>query len=405
MKVCHHQRRKTLANELRHKTRVPLVNTLATLGALLFSANAQADIAQDIEFTSEAIASYSEGGQREGPFLRLQAGVNAIWVNDDSIYWGLRSQFEFQREWFKESLSEGGDEFPVNEDPALYTAYGFFGNSRWGDLVAGRIVGAAAELTYTAPSALGGAYGVNFPFLIHADTLGFAPFSPTSAAAFYERSLKIGYYSPDRVGWRLGFSWAPKDNEPESTLPYKLDNQVEIALALKTTLLGLTTNMTFGLYTAEVSELPNGFLDRFFDDPIALSYGLNLNRGGITLGGSVVYSENFLGSRDVNFESWTAGATWRIGAFVIGTSAGEAVTLLERGNVNNAAQGDRRSQLKEVGVSWSACPGLGICPSDTGIVIGTGWVSVVRRDRSRVIATNDLEQDEDYGVLQVTITP
>jgi hypothetical protein len=343
--------------------------------------------------------AHSADAPLTGSFARAELS-GTINVLAGSVVWGGNASFEAQAERFDGEVDQDNDGFDLN-DSGLNTVTAYLSGAA-GDLVIGRTSGALSQLTFSAPNVAGGVYGVNFPHLIHTETIGFASYSPTSSPNYFERSTKIAFYTPDRLGLRLGVSYAPRDNEPERVQEHRLDKQTEFALMYRDRIGALPFNATVGYYKAKTvpgaTQFPQGFAD-----PRAISIGSSLSYRGFQFGFSALEYQNFFGFNGLKFRSHIAGLSWRKDRWTFGYSSGVATTKIPRGGHINAGQGDRETRLSELAAKLSLCPQAFFCVADVETTFGIGLVNLQREDFSRVNGAANVTQDESYLNAQLSI--
>lgn len=377
---------------------VRLASIKLILAAIFIPATAEA-VSVDRILSGNINFAHSADAPLSGSFGRAEL-TGTINILAGSVVWGGNLSVDAQVEDFGGDVDQDNDGFDLN-DSGLNTASVYLSGAS-GDLVIGNTSGAVSQLTFSAPNVAGGVYGVNFPHLIHSETIGFAPYSPTSSPNFFERSTKIAFYTPDRLGLRLGVSYAPRDNEPERVQQHRLDKQTEFAVMYRDRIGPLPFNATVGYYKAKTVPGANQF-PQGFADPRAISLGSSISYRGFQFGFSALEYENFFGFNGLKFRSHIAGLSWRKDRWTLGYSSGVAITKIPRGGHINAGQGDRETRLSELAAKLSLCPQAFFCVADVETTFGIGLVNLKREDFSRVNGAANIAQDESYLNAQLSI--
>jgi predicted porin len=294
--------------------------------------------------------SYVWNGDEPGFFARgLSVGtLNYRFDNGITVGGAVTAQYFTNYDEDIDNLGDGphGD---------LYTAIGYV-SGPWGDVLYGKTFGAVTELIDIAPSAIGVDYSVNTPFFIHVERPRFAPRSPTASPDFRQPHERFGYYSGEFDGFRLGVTYAEsiQDEGAETLTNIHSKNAFDVALVWTGQIGDVRLRTTGGYQQAEANVVPANVSTA--GDQYHWAAGATLWWGNWILGGNYAYTDNTLGLRNVDNESWQFGVmyTWR--KFAFSASRGESTDLYSRDLVANpvlGGLGDPTMKLSELAVSYS----------------------------------------------------
>lgn len=293
--------------------------------------------------------SYTWGGDDDGFFGRgLSYGtLNHRLGNGVTIGGSFSYQYFTDRDVNIDNLGDGAD-------GELYTAI-VYATGPWGDILYGKTFGAITELIDVAPSAIGVNYSVNTPFFMHMERPRFAPRSPTASPDFRQPHERFGYYSADFDGFRLGATYAQEiqdDGAPALTNVHS-KNAIDVALVWTGQIGDVRLRATGGYQQAEADV-----------KPVNISTAADQNHwviGGTVrwhnwvFGGNYAFTENTLGLRNVDNESWQIGAMYTWGKFEISAARGKSTDLYERDLAANpvlGGLGDPTMRMTEIAASY-----------------------------------------------------
>jgi predicted porin len=236
----------------------------------------------------------------------------------------------------------------------LYTAM-VYATGLWGDVLYGKTFGAVTELIDIAPSAIGVNYSVNTPFFIHVERPRFAPRSPTASPDFRQPYERFGYYSADFDGFRLGVTYAEdvQDEGAPSLTNVHSKNAIDVALVWIGQIGDVRLRTTGGYQQAEADIQPVN--SQTAGDQNHWVIGGTLWWNNLIIGGNYAFTENTLGLRNVDNESWQIGAMYTWGKFQFSASHGESIDFYERDLAANpvlGGLGDPTMSMTEIAASY-----------------------------------------------------
>ena len=294
-------------------------------------------------------ASYVFGGDDTEFFGRAMTyGVfNHTFENGMSIGVAARYQFFTDRDKNVDNLGDG-------PDAEFYTGI-VYATGAWGDVLYGKTFGAVTELVDIAPSAIGVNYSVNTPFFIHKQRPRFAPRSPTASPDFRESNERFGYYSPNFDGFRLGVTYAEniEDDGAPSLTNVHSKNALDVAMVYTGQFGDVRLRMTGGYQQAEADvQTVNAATAADQNHWVA---GSTLWWKGWTIGGNYAFTQNTLGLKNIDNESWQAGVMYAWNKFLFSASYGTSTDLYSRDLAANpilGGLGDTTMNMTEFAVSY-----------------------------------------------------
>lgn len=364
-------------------TRNHLLGTTMLVGVAMATLPGQAQDFQltdrtFLEFEGYAAPSTTFGGDNEGfHFLgEVQGRASHLLGNGYAI--GAQTRIEA-----KTAENDFSAEIEVDQGWAFFS-------TPVGDVTSGITAGATTVFGFGAPSAIGRGYGVNSPEFVHAQNPLVAPFAATSSPTFFDTNFRVGVNTPITNDWVIAASWAPRV-DATGTQTHDLEDVTEIAGLYRFNVGNVDVGLSTGFMQANTNN-GNTFPGVAFDDQIrALSFGTEIKYGGFTAGGSYLTYDNLEGFDDVDFNSYTAGITYRTDPWIFGFSYGRSMTdLPESGTSFNVLLGDATTDIMEVAATYAWLP---------GVDLGAAVVHTNRQDNRFGTGQNN---SSTYGVLQTT---
>lgn len=366
-----------------YMTRNHLLGTTMLVGVAMATLPAHAQDFQltdktFLEFEGYAAPSTSFGGDNSGFFFlgEAQGRISHLLGNGYAV--GAQTRIEA-----KTAENNFSAKFEVDQGWAFFS-------TPVGDITSGITAGATTVFGFGAPSAIGRGYGVNSPEFVHAQNPLLAPFAATSSPTFFDTNFRVGVNTPITNDWIIAASWAPRV-DATGTQTHDLEDVLEVAGLYRFNLGNVDIGLSTGFMQANTNN-GNTFPGVAFDDQIrAINFGTEIKYGGFTAGGSFLTYDNLEGFDDVDYESYTAGITYRTDPWIFGVSYGHSMTdLPESGTSFNVLRGDATTNIMEAAATYAWLP---------GIDIGAAVVHTDRQDNRLGTGRNN---SSTYGVLQTT---
>lgn len=364
-------------------TRNHLLGTTMLVGVAMAALPVQAQDFQltdrtFLEFEGYAAPSTTFGGDNEGFYFLGEAQGRVSHLLGDGYAIGAQTRVEA-----KTAENDFSAEIEVDQGWAFFS-------TPVGDVTSGITAGAATIFGLSAPSAIGRGYGVNSPEFVHSQNPLLAPFAATSSPTFFDTNFRVGVNTPVTNDWVIAASWAPRV-DATGTQTHDLEDVTEIAGLYRFNVGNVDVGLSTGFMQANTNN-GNTFPGVAFDDQIrAISLGTEIKYGGFTAGGSYLTYDNLEGFDDVDFNSYTAGITYRTDPWIFGFSYGRSMTdLPESGTSFNVLLGDATTDIMEVAATYAWLP---------GVDLGAAVVHTNRQDNRFGTGQNN---SSTYGVLQTT---
>lgn len=331
-----------------------------------------------LELEGYAAPSTSFGGDNSGFFFLGEGQGRVTHLLGNGYAVGAQTRIEA-----KTAENDFSSEFEVDQGWAFFS-------TPVGDVTTGITAGAATVFGFGAPSAIGRGYGVNSPEFVHSQNPFLAPFAATSSPTFFDTNFRVGVNTPVSNDWIIAASWAPRMDTTNNQTQDLLD-VTEIAGLYRFNVGNVDVGVSAGVMQANVNN-GNTFPAIAFNDKVrAYNVGTEIKYGGFTAGGSFMTYKNLEGFDDVDFESVTAGITYRTDPWIFGVSYGFSMTdLPQSGTSFNVLLGDATADILEVAATYAWLPGVDI------------GAAIVHTDRQDNRFGTGLNNTNTYGVLQTT---
>jgi len=350
----------------------------------------------------DVYASAVAGGDEDGAFAR---GV-ARGILNHTFSGDLQGGVNVAIQGYS-AIDKDGDNLTDGSRGEIFTAVAYL-TGKFGDLIAGKAYSAVSELVDIAPSAIGVNYGVNSPFLIHVENTRFSPRSASISPDFLERDDRVGFYTPDVDGFRLGVTYAPEihDEFAETTNYVHWQNSVDVALVWKGNIgESAKLRLSVGYQQAQAQDNPASALFQTAGDPKTISVGGRIDWDGWQFSGGYSYYMDKYGLTDIDGESFQFGALYAWDRFKVSASYGSMediypaydATLGTPGIFYGNTGGDVEAQFVEVAASMKVTDYLEI--SAAGI-----QADYTDDYRYPFVVTNSVDNAGTYAVVQAHLS-
>ncbi len=274
-----------------------------------------------------------------------EISFNGSYVMDNGMTAGVEINLEAT------NGAGSGTDFDIDE------AYAFLEGS-FGRIQIGEEAGAAYLMHYTSPYFIG-AFGVDSP---NFQATARQPSSPRTATFITATgdTNKVTYFTPRVMGIQLGVSYTPQSmigdtggqNSQGASNSFgvlledvgQFDDAIDLGVNYSGTIDSVELGLSAGLFTADG--------DNGFDDPLAVSAGLNIGVGDFLFGAGFYWSDD-LRANDVEEIAYTAAIQYATGPWTLGAG-------FLRSEIEGGAADEDSFLVVETGVQYALGNGVSV---------------------------------------------